>query len=237
MSLPLRFRVSPFLFEATGALIVFEWRCYFRGHLSIHPKEPSRIQSDRSLRNQPNRNTLAHELRSPVRPRSRHVQLGYWFNTGLAIAAVASCSRAEPSRAPADGSAPSADFANGLCSSADRVRLQPCRNGTRQLDSLPGCGIDLSHCPLDDCGSGGCTYDVYGVHAGCYDRLGSIHGAWVDVVVERADAGLMLRTWGRSGTTHVATEYDWSSGKLVQVRQFVCEYGSGQALGPECPKL
>ncbi len=117
----------------------------------------------------------------------------------------------------------------------------PCRNGNRNVDVLPafsGAGLELSHCPLDDCGSGGCTYDVYGTYQGCLRKLGSVHGASIDVAVADASASPpSIRTWGRSGTVHVATEYEIQGGKLQRRGQIVCDYGAGKPLPPECPKL
>jgi hypothetical protein len=127
------------------------------------------------------------------------------------------------------------------CTPHDKLISMPCRNGERNVDVLPaisGAGIELSHCPLDDCGSGGCTYDVYGIHLGCLRKLGSVHGVSIDVAVADASAAPpSIRTWGRSGTTHIATEYDVLGGTLQRRRQFVCDYGSGKPLLPECPKL
>jgi len=95
----------------------------------------------------------------------------------------------------------------------------------------------MSHCPQDDCGSGGCTYDVYVAEGACLRAAGSVHGVSYDVAVPAAGAAPGLRTWGRSGTTHIATEYELSGGKLVKQRQFVCDYGSGKPLPAECPKM
>jgi hypothetical protein len=97
--------------------------------------------------------------------------------------------------------------------------------------------LELSHCPLDDCGSGGCTYDLYSKQGGCLRRLGNVHGAWIDVAAPSGSSPASIRTWGRSGTTHVATEYDVGGGGLVRRRQFVCEYGGDRPMPAECPKL
>lgn len=132
-----------------------------------------------------------------------------------------------------EGSAPSME----PCTTHDKLAASPCRNGERNVDAIGAASIELSHCPLDDCGSGGCTYDVYGAHQGCLRKLGSVHGASIDVAVADASAGASIRTWGRSGTTHVATEYDVQGGTLRRRRQFVCDYASGKPLAAECPKL
>lgn len=158
------------------------------------------------------------------------------------------CSR-DPVSAPHDGGRPAtarsaaatAEASIEPCTPHDKLIAIPCKNGERNVDALPaisGAGLELSHCPLDDCGSGGCTYDVYGMHQGCLRKLGSVHGVSIDVAVADAAASSpSIRTWGSSGTTHVATEYEVQGGKLQRRRQFVCDYGSGKPLPAECPKL
>jgi hypothetical protein len=157
------------------------------------------------------------------------------------VTLAAACSRPDNLHAAATAQPSASDSAGSQpCTSPERVQGQPCRTGQRQHDRLPtgeASELELSHCPLDDCGSGGCAYDVYGTQAGCYRRLGTIHGAWIDIVSAEEAGGTRLRTWGRSGSTLVATDYDVSTGALVQRRQFACEYGVGKPLSPECPKL
>jgi hypothetical protein len=190
----------------------------------------------------PGRKTLAQGFLSGVKPRAARVAAGcamaLWPVTVLLVA----CPKSTPEQA-ADSSPPAAvDSARALeaCQLHEQLKAQPCRTGERNVDKLPGSdawGLELSHCPLDDCGSGGCTYDVYGLHAGCLRRLGTVHGAWIDVVAPQGSTTPSLRTWGRSGTTHVATEYRIEGGRLARQRQFLCDYGSGKPMAAECPKL
>jgi hypothetical protein len=160
----------------------------------------------------------------------------------FSVSLSAACSRAEHHDAPSTPATSASSSATLVpCTSADTAQRQPCRSGRRQLDRLPTeqpLGLDLSHCPLDDCGSGGCSYDVYGAPGGgCYRLLGTIHGGWIDVVAGQDGGTAQLRTWGRSGSTLVATDYAMATGVLVQQRQFTCDYGAGRPLSHECPKL
>lgn len=151
------------------------------------------------------------------------------------------CSRPAPAGNDAGvASIPSSTPPDGVCSSLEKLAQTTCRNGKREVTRVPEdaqSGFVMSHCPLDDCGSGGCTYDVYVAEGACLRAAGSVHGLSFDVAVPASGSAAGLRTWGRSGTTHVATEYELTGGKLVKQRQFVCDYGSGKPLPPECPKL
>jgi hypothetical protein len=193
----------------------------------------------------PNRPVCPMRLRPP---QSRNPACWFSCAAGFAMAAAClACSKSDPqpSAVPAATTAAaapstSASAAWDPCTTPEQVQKQPCRAGQRQFDQLPtgdGPEIWLTHCPLDDCGSGGCAYDVYGQPGGCLRRIGTIHGAWIDVAAPSDGHPTRLRTWGRSGSTHVATEYDMASGRLVPVRKFVCEYGGGRPLPSECPKL
>lgn len=155
--------------------------------------------------------------------------------------AMVSCSRRSATVTADAGVAQPEALSSGTqaCTTHDKIAAMPCRAGARKLDTLPpasGVVLELTHCPLDDCGSGGCSYQVYGLHQGCLRELGSVHGASIDV--STPDGGPpLLRTWGRSGTTHVATDYQIEAGQLVRRGQFVCDYGSGKPMPPQCPKL
>jgi hypothetical protein len=159
----------------------------------------------------------------------------------LAFIWVASCSRGGSGGATDAGAAPPAASAEHMesCTSHDKLAAAPCRTGSRKLDSLPesaGLVLSLSHCPLDDCGSGGCSYEVYGQYHGCLRRLGEVRGASIDITAPDA-AAPSIRTWGRSGTTHVATDYELQEGRLVPRGRLVCDYGSAAPLPAACPKL
>jgi hypothetical protein len=174
--------------------------------------------------------------------KARHWKRAASMVAAAVFVANGSCSRSSAEVLADAASAPVRPSASAApaCSTHDQLASQVCRTGARQVDKLPAAGnlgLELSHCPLDDCGSGGCTYDVYSGQPGCLRKLGSVHGAWIDVAPSTPSTPPSLRTWGRSGTTHIATEYDIEGGGLVKRRQFTCDYGSGKPLPAECPKL
>ncbi|HQP34360.1 MAG TPA: hypothetical protein PLI95_04255 [Polyangiaceae bacterium] len=174
---------------------------------------------------------------------SHRVQRSSWIALAALAAACTSCSRSTPAgqdASPLASATAAVSSSPAKCVAFDALASVSCRNGKREVDRIPEDAQQafvLSHCPLDDCGSGGCTYDVYEAEGACLRGVGSVHGASFDVAAPGAGAPPALRTWGRSGTTHVVTEYELADGKLVKRRQFVCDYGSGKPMPEECPKM
>jgi hypothetical protein len=162
------------------------------------------------------------------------------------LGSLAACARSPagsdgPSASPARSTAASSASSGAApCLPPESVTRRPCASGARQLDPIDAGGgrsLALTHCPAGDCGSGGCAYEVFGASGGCLQPLGSFHAAWIDVLGPDGAAWPPLRTWGRSGVTHYATEWAFEGGKFVEKRKFACDYGGRAPMPPECPRL